>query len=431
MKVNCLHPNIILNPLLPELVSQFGNYWIRGVETKLSYYRNLLYDFKPKKLNPHSLKITSNDICSCFVVDYNSGQTYPVYLEVPCGHCEICKNAKVNAFVHRCKLETQLYNSKPLFITLTYDELHKKECGVCLRDVQLFLKRLRQNLFRRGYCEKIRYVLVSEYGRKTHRPHYHAILWNLRQTDILSYCEIRGILKKSWSNGFVMQRLIDPRNDKAFYYTSKYLRKDCDVPNRCNKTFLLSSNRGGGIGAKFIDGISEQIEKRLNIRCRYVNKWSNKTEQIQFNRYILNRVVPTLSRSFPYSVKKRVRRFVLNYEILKNRKSVNQYVFEEKAKIFLDFFGKYFYIPQLEFTEIKTSMEDSTDSILRQMLEDENEIQRAMSKGREYYNRAVRLDERRQVFLSKLFMIQEDVDLPARAYNYRRINAMAAQREIF
>lgn len=431
MQTICLHPNIIINPLASELIAQYGNYTIKGKKFLLSQYRNLLYDVKIKNLSPYRNQISHDDLESCFITNFTTFENFPLYLEVPCGHCEVCKSSKVNAFVHRCKLESLQYDCQPIFITLTYDELHKKECGVCLRDVQLFFKRLRINLYRKGYRQKIRYVLVAEYGKRTYRPHYHALLWNVRQTDLLTYREIRGIIEKSWSNGFVMQRLVDAGNDKTFYYTSKYLCKDSDHSNGRNKTFMVSSNRGGGIGAAFIDTLAGHFEKHLNKHCKYVNKFNGKVEELQLNRYILNRCLPSFCRSLPPSLKSHVRRFLLNYSQLSNRNNVNREIFDEKAVQIIDFFGSYFYTPLLASAEIKASLERPTPTLLREMLEDEIAIDRAVNKGREYYDRAVFRDKRRKVFLNVLFANQQDIDLKDRAYQFRRMSEMAAQREIF
>lgn len=54
--------------------------------------------------------------------------------------------------------------------------------GICsLPDIQDFFKRLRINLSRDpslcGFDTSVRYFLCSEYGPKTYRPHYHAILF--------------------------------------------------------------------------------------------------------------------------------------------------------------------------------------------------------------------------------------------------------------
>lgn len=46
----------------------------------------------------------------------------------------------------------------------------------CKRDYQLFLKKLRAKI--KYYCdEDVRFFLVSEYGPKTYRPHFHVLIW--------------------------------------------------------------------------------------------------------------------------------------------------------------------------------------------------------------------------------------------------------------
>ena len=66
------------------------------------------------------------------------------------------------------------------FITLTYnDQYLPANNSLVPRDLQLFFKRLRKVLD----C-KIRYLACGEYGEKTERPHYHAIIFgaNLRES---------------------------------------------------------------------------------------------------------------------------------------------------------------------------------------------------------------------------------------------------------
>lgn len=430
MQVNCINPRIILNPLFLELIAEHGNYTLFGVEHNLFKSKRALYGFKKEKLSPVKTGVKRNTIDSCFIRDRHSTQTYPMYLEVPCGHCEVCKNAKVNAFVERCKLETQCYNVQPLFLTLTYDENHKKECGVCLRDVQLFFKRLRINLKRHGYAHSIRYVLVAEYGKRFHRPHYHAILWNLSQNDILSYRDIVQIIEKSWINGFTMLRFIDPSNDKGFYYTSKYLRKDSHVPRGCNETFMVSSNRGGAIGAPFIDKHCKSIIRNSDTEFKYVNKWNSKVESLQYSRYVLNRLFPTMSRCLGAYTKSSIRQFLADYSILKSRHTLNNMLYAKKAKEITDFFGRYFYCPNVEYSDVKASMEDSENKILGRMLRAEIIIDNAIARGKQYYDKCLLMSKQRELFLEKLFLHVEDIDLHNKSYNIRRSNSRSINREL-
>lgn len=227
-QVVCLHPHIIINPNLPELISKYGSYIFRGkLYTTPKHYKhwNYLYNFDYSPFSVKNKHITKEDFDSCFVLGFD-GDTYPIYLEVPCGKCELCKDSKINSFVQRCNYETELYDNKPWFITLTYDDEHLPEFGVSVREAQLFLKRFRINLERSGFENKIRYVCVGEYGKNTHRAHYHLLVWNIPAYTHTEYLAVSKIIDKSWTKGFNQHRLVDPSNDKTFYYTAKYLKKE-------------------------------------------------------------------------------------------------------------------------------------------------------------------------------------------------------------
>lgn len=77
-----------------------------------------------------------------------------------------------------------------IFLTLTYDDLHLPNDGhLEARALQLFLKRLRSSVSRDSGAHKsdhrtnLRYFAAGEYGGDTHRPHYHAILFNYEPSD--------------------------------------------------------------------------------------------------------------------------------------------------------------------------------------------------------------------------------------------------------
>lgn len=248
-QVICEHPNIIVNPSLRDLILKYRNVTIRGKKYCFSKDFYDLYTL-PRCVLPPSKKVIDSDklwkdgvvsfnripviehqdLENCFVLDESTGNVFPVYLEVPCGHCDLCKEAKINSFVERCKMETQCYDSQPWFITLTYDNDHVPLDGVSVRHAQLFFKRFRINLIRKGYDFKLRYAGVGEYGKNTHRPHYHFIIWGIDTFTHQDTYKVSCILKDSWNMGFVQHRLVDPNDDKAFYYTAKYLKKDNFVP---------------------------------------------------------------------------------------------------------------------------------------------------------------------------------------------------------
>ena len=49
-------------------------------------------------------------------------------------------------------------------LTLTYNNEHLPKNGVFPEEIQLFFKRLRTKLDRRGISHNLRYIAVSEYG---------------------------------------------------------------------------------------------------------------------------------------------------------------------------------------------------------------------------------------------------------------------------
>lgn len=95
---------------------------------------------------------------------------------VPCGKCAFCAATRRSDWSLRLRYEGKLhFGSK--FITLTYADCHLSfRSGVSQlvkSDLQKFFKRLRKS----AAGVPLRYYAVGEYGSKTHRPHYHIILF--------------------------------------------------------------------------------------------------------------------------------------------------------------------------------------------------------------------------------------------------------------
>jgi len=69
------------------------------------------------------------------------------------------------------------------FITLTYSDQYLPENNsLNHKDVQLFLKNLRRNLWYH-HKKKIRYYMCGEYGENFGRPHYHIVLFGHQFED--------------------------------------------------------------------------------------------------------------------------------------------------------------------------------------------------------------------------------------------------------
>lgn len=204
------------------------------------------------------------------------------YIDIPCGKCVGCLLDRSRDWASRCMLEAQ-YHDHNCFITLTYNDDHlpdKRDMiddltgeisespfrSLQKRDFQLFMKRLRKDL----EPIKIRYFACGEYGSKTYRPHYHAIIFGYDFPDRKLLKEnfrgekyyISDQLSRAWSDssnnplGNVL--VTDISYDTCAYVARYCLKKQnndlslfYDIYN-LDKEFTLMS-RKPGIGRAFYD----------------------------------------------------------------------------------------------------------------------------------------------------------------------------------
>lgn len=134
-------------------------------------------------------------------------------LDLPCGKCIGCREAKAKAWALRCRLELQEHESAA-FSTLTYNN-EKLPDTLQKRHLQLFLKRLRKRFNGRKTNRDVRFFACGEYGEQTQRPHYHAILFGASEKD-------NQAIQAAWSYGHA-----DVRNATAasINYVAGYTAK--------------------------------------------------------------------------------------------------------------------------------------------------------------------------------------------------------------
>lgn len=178
-----------------------------------------------------------------------------------CGACPECLKRRASRIMVRDYHESfsHAFNS---MITLTYDTAVYDASGrktgeivsdkkVDVRDVQLFLKRLRAYLWRH-YGVRIKYRLSAEYGKRTHRPHYHALIFGFNFPDAVFYKKSKrgniiymsSVLNKLWKHGIctVDSKRVTPSIAR---YCSKYVSKD----HNASDTFSICSN---GLGMEMM-----------------------------------------------------------------------------------------------------------------------------------------------------------------------------------
>lgn len=176
-------------------------------------------------------------------------------LQVPCGKCAECQRNKSNEWLFRALMEFQRAVENHAFVyfdTLTYDNVHLPSLDKMVdsvlppypcfssRDINLFFKRLRQNLKRKYGDVEVRYMLTSEYGSKTQRPHYHILTF---VKGNISPIQLSKIIAISWQNGrtdgipwksssyVLYHNTLDITSQNVILrtsnYVTKYIQKDC------------------------------------------------------------------------------------------------------------------------------------------------------------------------------------------------------------
>lgn len=138
------------------------------------------------------------------------------------------------------------------FVTLTYDDenipigsapsLHK-------RDLQLFLKKLRKK-----NSSKLRFYAVGEYGSKTLRPHYHAVLFNVDPS-------LWDCLDDIWNFG--LAHVGDITEASIHYVTKFHVNVDNSEVEGKEPEFVTMSRRPG-IGNNYLKRVKSYHNKTKN-----------------------------------------------------------------------------------------------------------------------------------------------------------------------
>lgn len=224
---------------------------------------------------------------------------------VPCGKCDECTNRRKMAFVLRCEHERRYGNWKYChYVTLSYcdkylpyqsysikrkgspvDPIETGESLLCPYDLTQFFKR-----YRLLVDDKIKYFCAGEYGskEKTHRPHYHIILfcnqnWKecVRNSELAwSYlvAETKEDRKKRYRKSKKQNKTIkrdshSMRNRELIgrvNVLSVFYKRICYVAKYCNKRLFADEvvkpfvRLSNGLGAGFLESETAKICARDN-----------------------------------------------------------------------------------------------------------------------------------------------------------------------
>lgn len=129
------------------------------------------------------------------------------FLRLPCGSCIGCRMSRAREWALRCSLELQEHD-QACWCTLTYDDAHVP-VTLAKWHLQGFVKRLRARLAPAG----VRFFASGEYGERTERPHYHAILFGVSRD---------APIQDVWPHGFARVDVLTPA---AISYVAGYCSK--------------------------------------------------------------------------------------------------------------------------------------------------------------------------------------------------------------
>jgi len=119
-----------------------------------------------------------------------------------------------------------------VFVTLTYDDDNIQD--ISKPELQKFFKRLRADLAPR----KIKYYACGEYGDRTGRPHYHAIIFGISIPE-------KTIIEQNWTKGLVHVGTVTPHSCR---YVASYIQKKLyKQPGERNSSLFSLQSQGLGL----------------------------------------------------------------------------------------------------------------------------------------------------------------------------------------
>lgn len=269
-----------------------------------------------------------------YIYNTETGECEPLFIEVPCGYCEDCRQTRIGKVANKVFLQSCTAGN-PYFVTLTFSPENEKKFSLHKRPtksdtnplqfteqrkklhservdiIQKFLKRLRKRLVIAGYTEKLTYCIVSERGKNGHF-HYHGLFWlpntpelqNLRffnvrtkSGEIIEICEpcFGKFVTDSWQFGFTKTYLDKDKDGKS--NAGKYLFKYMSKSDNWHERVELKSRLGNEKIEEYRKWFLENPESQV---LEVFNKHTEQLEKIPITSWVLDKFIPSLSRSISH-----------------------------------------------------------------------------------------------------------------------------------
>lgn len=198
-------------------------------------------------------------------------------IRLPCGKCMACRLDYAKQWAIRGEKEKLLTKGKCYFITLTKNNENLEFNDLSIRELQLYIKRLRKAFA----PHKIRYMACGEYGEKSQRAHYHIILYNMPEIqDLQPYKNHNNNqtytsqkMDAIWQKGFTV---IGQASFQSIAYVARYITKKINGKQSQEhytskvdglirqKEFMLMSRRPG-IGHEYLKKYQTELLTDLTI----------------------------------------------------------------------------------------------------------------------------------------------------------------------
>lgn len=182
----------------------------------------------------------------------------------------------------RAGLELQEHPNS-MFLTLTYASEHLPEYQTLdVRTLQLFMKRLRKHV---SYVHdtKLRFLASGEYGGRTGRPHYHALIYGYSFDDLLPFTKsganvlyLSEKLSQLWPYGRAYVAPVSQNAPRVGSYIAGYSLKKLqneetrvdlidhetgEVLSTNRRSEFITMSRRPGIGMNWVDTYATDLEK--------------------------------------------------------------------------------------------------------------------------------------------------------------------------
>lgn len=181
------------------------------------------------------------------------------------------------SLISKCRRDVDNYLKEISFISdeylnethLTIQDIrdkHNSSYGyVCLRDYQLFLKRLRKNftnLYKKHYGTEftgVRYYGCSEYGPEHFRPHYHFLFFS---DDIRFVAQFEKALSMSWQFGLRDWSISRGHSEQ---YVSGYVNSMYYIPRYfASRPCRPFSSHSNNFTSSFYEGLSLGLFRQIS-----------------------------------------------------------------------------------------------------------------------------------------------------------------------